>query len=498
MSVSSQAHQQPEQSQAVLAIAQKIEQLNEAQFSGSLNCDAVHMARQSLFFVAGRLVWAGGGMHRLRRWRRLLKQVCPEAIFALAQLTPAIPTPTWEYEALRGLLSENHISRDQARQLITLQISEVLFDIVQSWSLAERYEAQADGELKIKDAITLIPAQDLLPGVSAQWDTWVNAGMRLYSPNLSPLLEDPVQLQNQVTASTFTKLKQMLRGQHSLRELASLMGQDVGKLAQALVTYEQQRLLQMRITPDMPGSIPIPSGRAPELPAEGDLGVVVNGQSGSSPAGQQDSPQEADGGLTSAGENPAPVAATSREAKKESLPDTAIKRLRDSGPVSGFFSTKPSTKAISKASGSKIAAKSDFRSALPHSSPARSSNAPLIICIDDHKRVRERIGLILTQQGYRFRGVEDPVQALETIIELRPSLVFVDLLMPTMSGYDICGQIRRVESLQNIPVIILTGTDTILDRMRGKLAGATAYLTKPISPEEILSVVSQQLAAKAS
>ena len=486
MSVSSQAHQQPEQSQAVLAIAQKIEQLTEGQFSGSLNCDAVHMARQRLFFVAGRLVWAGGGMHRLRRWRRLLKQVCPEAIFALAQLTPDLPTPIWEYEALRGLLSENHISRDQARRLITLQISEVLFDIVQSWSLAERYEAQTEDELKIKDAITLIPAQDLLPEVSTQWDTWVDAGMRLYSPNLSPLLDDPIQLQNQVTAGTFTKLKQMLRGQHSLRELASLMGQDVGKLAAALVTYEQQRLLQMRITPDMPGSIPIPSGRGPELASWEALANSVQGQSRSG----LDSPGEGDNTM---GDRVSSSTAAARDAKRASS-DTAIKRLRDSGPVSGFFSTK----AIAKVTGAQAESYPQARFPGKHPFQDQGNNAPMIVCIDDHHLVRERIGLILTQQGYNFRGIEDPVQALETIIEIRPSLVFIDLVMPTMSGYEICGQIRRVESLQNIPIIILTGTDTMLDRMRGKLAGATAYLTKPISPEEIVAVVSRHLAAQAS
>ncbi len=492
MSVSSQAHQQPEQSQAVLAIAQKIEQLSDAQFSGSLNCDAVHMARQRLFFVAGRLVWAGGGMHRLRRWRRLLKQVCPEAIFALAQLTPDLPTPTWEYEALRGLLSENHISRDQARTLITLQISEVLFDIVQSWSLAERHEAQTDDELKIKDAITLIPAQDLLPKVATQWDTWSNAGMRLYSPNLSPLLDDPIQLQTQVTAATFAKLKQMLRGQHSLRELASLMGQEVGKLAQALVTYEQQRLLQMRITPDMSGSIPTPAGRGTESASSNASEAMTTDASSQTSSG---SPQESDSAI-------ADGSSASPETKKESLSDTAIRRLRDSGPVSGFFSmkppAKPSIKEVAKATIPRSETPSRGRTVEQQSSQQSSNHAPLIICIDDNKLVRERIGLILTQQGYNFRGIEDPTRALESIIELRPSLVFIDLVMPTMSGYDICGQIRRVESLQNIPLIILTGTDTILDRMRGKLAGATAYVTKPIAPAEILSLVSQQLTAKAS
>lgn len=455
MSVSSQAQSQPEQSQAMeelpqeayFAIAQKIEQLSEAQFTGSLNCDAMHMARLRLFFVAGRLVWAGGGMHRLRRWRRLLKQICPEAIFALADLTPELPTPDWEYEALRGLLSENHINRDQARSLITLQISEVLFDIIQSWSLASCYEAQTDNQLKIKDAILLIPAQDLLPEAQAQWNQWMELGMKLYSPNLSPLLEDPAQLQAQVTSGTFTKLRQMLRGQHSLRELASLMGQEVSKLAQALVTYEQQRLLQMRITTDTSGSIPTPSGRSPEL-----VELDILGQS---------------------------APGTSRSGKPRPVP-----------------SRQPETPEIARTTAPWSPSKRG--NAARHKSSSQEKHAPLIICIDDQQLVRERIGLILTQQGYTYRGIEDPVQALETILELRPALVFIDLVMPNMGGYELCHQLRRVESLQNLPLVILTSNDTVFERMRGKLAGATAYLTKPIVPDEILATVSQQLAAKAS
>jgi len=480
MSVSSQAHQQPEQSQAVLAIAQAIEQLAETQFSGSLNCDAAHVVQLRLFFVAGRLVWAGGGMHRLRRWRRLLKQICPEAIFALAQLTPAVSTPTWEYEALRGLLKQAHISRDQARALIRQQISEVLFDIVQSWSLAESHEAQVEETFRIKDAITLIPVQDLLPEVFAQWQEWSDAGMRLYSPNLSPLLDDPAQLQAQVSAGTFVKLQQMLRGQHSLRELASLVGQDVSKLSQALFVYEQKRLLQMRATLDMSGSIPTPSARGAELAALNTLNLGSVG-SMTSLAESLASSRLGRGRVSQAGE----VAVE---------PSTSAAIALDSG----FFDSRsfPAKTAAKKSVTEKTTAIQHCPSEKPSS--IVSNTTPLIVCIDDNERVRERIGLILTQQGYRYRGIADPTETLPTVIELRPSLVFIDLVMPNLSGYDICGQIRRVESLQNIPLIILTGTDTMLDRMRGKLAGATAYLTKPISPKEILAVVSQQLEARVS
>ncbi|NJN31599.1 MAG: response regulator, partial [Synechococcales cyanobacterium RM1_1_8] len=124
-----------------------------------------------------------------------------------------------------------------------------------------------------------------------------------------------------------------------------------------------------------------------------------------------------------------------------------------------------------------------------------SPQAPLIVCIDNSRQVREQMGQVLTAHGYRYQSIASSVEALQKILEMRPALIFIDLIMPQISGYELCSQIRRVSRLQNIPLIILTSSDTVLDRLRGKLAGASEYLTKPATPDQIVHAAARWLAA---
>lgn len=258
MAVSPSAQHPPQRPDAAVAIAQHLHRAREAQFSGSLTFENIHVPCLRLFFVVGRLVWASGGLHRLRRWRRSLKQICPDAIFALAQLTPAQASLLWEYEALRGLVNAHHISREQAKYFVTANLCEVIFDAIQASVMMGQCRCQARSTPKVSNPIVLLPVQDILPQAQGQWQAWSQANLERYSPNLSPLLDSPQRLRAQVSPQTYKNLVQMLRGQHSLRELAALMHQDLTPLSQVLIAYEQQRLLQMRITPDTAGSIPTP------------------------------------------------------------------------------------------------------------------------------------------------------------------------------------------------------------------------------------------------
>lgn len=96
---------------------------------------------------------------------------------------------------------------------------------------------------------------------------------------------------------------------------------------------------------------------------------------------------------------------------------------------------------------------------------------------------------ILTTAGYQFIEIQDSVQALLSLVEHKPDLIFLDLLMPIANGYEICSQIRRIAIFQNVPIIILTSNDGVIDRVRAKLAGATDFISKPVEPEKILAAV---------
>lgn len=127
-----------------------------------------------------------------------------------------------------------------------------------------------------------------------------------------------------------------------------------------------------------------------------------------------------------------------------------------------------------------------------------STDQPLIVCIDDSVSVCQAMGEILTQAGYRFIAIHDSFQALPTLLVQKPSLVFLDLVMPVANGYEICSQIRRVSALKDVPVVILTGNDGIVDRVRAKMVGASDFLSKPVEPDKVLSVIQRHLATQAS
>ncbi len=121
--------------------------------------------------------------------------------------------------------------------------------------------------------------------------------------------------------------------------------------------------------------------------------------------------------------------------------------------------------------------------------PTTSLSALKIACIDDSPQMCLAMEEILTVAGYQFIEIQDSVQALLTLVEHKPDLVFLDLIMPIANGYEICSQIRRIAIFQNIPIIILTSKDGVIDRVRAKLAGATDFISKPIEPEKILAAV---------
>ncbi|MEC4986837.1 MAG: response regulator [Oscillatoria sp. PMC 1068.18] len=116
-----------------------------------------------------------------------------------------------------------------------------------------------------------------------------------------------------------------------------------------------------------------------------------------------------------------------------------------------------------------------------------SSNSPLIACVDDSPAICQVMEIILRQAGYRFLSINDPVKALPTILKYKPDAIFLDLVMPVANGYEICAQIRRVAAFQQVPIIIITGQDGIIDRVRTKIVGASGLIGKPIDPHKVLT-----------
>ncbi len=121
---------------------------------------------------------------------------------------------------------------------------------------------------------------------------------------------------------------------------------------------------------------------------------------------------------------------------------------------------------------------------------------PLIFCIDDSEVVHHRLRHILTPYKYQVMGIQDSTQAIPALIKAKPNLIFLDLIMPIANGYEICAQIRRTPSLAKVPVIILTGKDGLIDKLRAKMVGSNDFMTKPIEPESVLKMLFYHLPVK--
>lgn len=114
---------------------------------------------------------------------------------------------------------------------------------------------------------------------------------------------------------------------------------------------------------------------------------------------------------------------------------------------------------------------------------------PLVMCIDDSPTVCTQMKQIITSEGCRFLEIQDPITAIPNLLKIQPDLIFLDLVMPVVNGYELCAQIRRISKAQNIPIVILTGKDGLIDRVRTKIVGANDFISKPVIQERVSSIL---------
>ena len=129
----------------------------------------------------------------------------------------------------------------------------------------------------------------------------------------------------------------------------------------------------------------------------------------------------------------------------------------------------------------------------PSGSKLVRSNAPRIVYIDDSPTDSQLMSEIIENLGCQYTNISDPIQALPILIELKPKLIFLDLVMPVANGYEVCSQIRRISTLKDTPVIIVTSNDGIIDRVRARIVGASGFLGKPIHLKKVEKVMKKHL-----
>ena len=127
-------------------------------------------------------------------------------------------------------------------------------------------------------------------------------------------------------------------------------------------------------------------------------------------------------------------------------------------------------------------------------SASRSLNGLKILVVDDSKTIRRTAETLLTKEGCQVFTAIDGFDALSKIADHQPDLIFVDIMMPRLDGYETCSLIKHNKMFKETPVIMLSSKDGLFDRARGRIVGSEQYLTKPFTKDELLGAISNQIA----
>ncbi|HAI58942.1 MAG TPA: pilus assembly protein PilG [Xanthomonadaceae bacterium] len=112
-----------------------------------------------------------------------------------------------------------------------------------------------------------------------------------------------------------------------------------------------------------------------------------------------------------------------------------------------------------------------------------------VLVIDDSKTIRRTAETLLRKEGCDVVTANDGFEALGKIAEVQPQVIFVDIMMPRLDGYQTCALIKSNQLFKSTPVIMLSSKDGLFDKARGRIVGSEQYLTKPFTRDELLDVV---------
>jgi chemotaxis family two-component system response regulator PixG len=375
-----------------VGMVKELLKIKQEQLSGILTIESPDQV-WTLYLYLGRILYAAGGQHSIRRWQYNLKRFCPsleqelESV-SIEMLREAFPESVCcpHYQFICLLAKQGILSREQTQTIIRNLCTDSLFDIARANHL--RFHLNQTGSLAPR--LTVLSISELLDGIHSELALWQTLGLNPVYLDQMPHLDLPEVLEGQVPKPIFAQWQKVFQSQQTLRELAVTLGKKPTEIGRLLMPLLRQGIVSMQ------------------------------------PVSEVQSPWIED-------------------------------------PHSEDLATKP-----------------------------------LIACIDDSEIVCETIKRILTPEGYRFLGIQDPLRAIAQVLSQPPDLIFLDLVMPSSNGYEICTQLRKVPRFRETPIIILTGNDGIIDRVRAKLVGSTHFMNKPVQKEELLQTIQTYLTVKHS
>jgi twitching motility two-component system response regulator PilG len=120
---------------------------------------------------------------------------------------------------------------------------------------------------------------------------------------------------------------------------------------------------------------------------------------------------------------------------------------------------------------------------------AVTGRAYRVMVVDDSKTIRRTAETLLRKEGFEVVTAMDGFEALGKIVDYQPDLIFLDIMMPRLDGYQTCALIKHHRIFRNTPVVMLSSRDGLFDRARGRVVGSDRYITKPFTKEDLLAVI---------
>lgn len=118
-----------------------------------------------------------------------------------------------------------------------------------------------------------------------------------------------------------------------------------------------------------------------------------------------------------------------------------------------------------------------------------ADNAAKVMVIDDSQTIRRTAETLLSREGYSVITAQDGFEALSKVADHQPDIIFIDIMMPRLDGYQACALIKGNPRFSRTPIIMLSSKDGLFDRARGRIVGSDEYLTKPFTKDELIGAV---------
>ncbi len=121
-----------------------------------------------------------------------------------------------------------------------------------------------------------------------------------------------------------------------------------------------------------------------------------------------------------------------------------------------------------------------------------------VMVIDDSNTIRKTTEALLTKAGYEVLTAADGFEAMSLITDHRPDIIFVDIMMPRLDGYQTCSLIKSNRHFKQTPVVMLSSKDGLFDRARGRVAGSEQHINKPFTQDELIQAITKYVCSDAA